>query len=92
MDCRICKKMRVSEGISGAVHLHKYMLDIEKVTVISDEMRAVVESEWPELESPEKEVPRRRQVRSWRVSLIRKRALRKVVVPSSVDTAAIPRK
>jgi len=92
LDCRICKKMRVSEGISGAVHLHKYMLDIEKVTVISDEMRAVVESEWPELESPEKEVPRRRQVRSWRVSLIRKRALRKVVVPSSVDTAAIPRK
>jgi len=41
--------MRVSEGISGAVHVHKYMLDIEKVTVISDEMRAVVESEWPEL-------------------------------------------
>src|SRR5262249_45375308 len=29
--------------------LHKYMLDIEKITVISDEMRAVVESEWPEL-------------------------------------------
>ena len=29
--------------------LHKYMLDIEKVTVISDEMRAVVENEWPEL-------------------------------------------
>ena len=29
--------------------LHKYMLEIEKVTVISDEMRAVVESEWPEL-------------------------------------------
>src|SRR5262245_18053726 len=27
--------------------LHKYMLDIEKVTVISDEMPAVVESEWP---------------------------------------------
>jgi hypothetical protein len=25
--------------------LHKYMLEIEKVTVISDEMRAVVESE-----------------------------------------------
>jgi hypothetical protein len=49
LDCRICKKMRVSEGISGAVHVHKYMLDIEKVTVISDEMRAVVESEWPEL-------------------------------------------
>jgi hypothetical protein len=29
--------------------LHKYMLDIEKVTVISDEMRAVVERDWPEL-------------------------------------------
>ena len=29
--------------------LHKYMLKIEKVTVVSDEMRAVVESEWPEL-------------------------------------------
>ena len=28
--------------------LHKYMLEIEKVTIISDEMRAVVESEWPE--------------------------------------------
>jgi hypothetical protein len=27
--------------------LHKYMLDI--VTVISDEMRAVIEREWPEL-------------------------------------------
>jgi hypothetical protein len=32
------------------------------------------------------------KLRSWRVSLIRERALRKVVVPSSVDTAAIPRK
>ena len=29
--------------------LHKYMLEIENVTLISDEMRAVVESEWPEL-------------------------------------------
>ena len=29
--------------------LHKYMLDIEGVDAISDEMRAVVESEWPEL-------------------------------------------
>jgi hypothetical protein len=29
--------------------LHKYMLDIEGVDHISDEMRAVVESEWPEL-------------------------------------------
>ncbi len=29
--------------------LRKYMLEIEKVSVISDEMRAVVETEWPEL-------------------------------------------
>jgi hypothetical protein len=29
--------------------LHKYMLEIEKVAVISDEMRAVIEREWPEL-------------------------------------------
>jgi hypothetical protein len=27
--------------------LHKYMLDIEHIDHISDEMRAVVESEWP---------------------------------------------
>jgi hypothetical protein len=32
------------------------------------------------------------KLRSWRVSLIRERALRKVVVPSNVDTAAIPGK
>jgi hypothetical protein len=29
--------------------LHKYMLEIEGISVISDEMRAVVEEEWPEL-------------------------------------------
>jgi hypothetical protein len=29
--------------------LHKYMLEIEGIDHISDEMRAVVESEWPEL-------------------------------------------
>jgi hypothetical protein len=29
--------------------LHKYMLEIERVSAISDEMRAVVEAEWPEL-------------------------------------------
>jgi hypothetical protein len=29
--------------------LHKYMLDIERIDHISDEMRAVVESEWSEL-------------------------------------------
>jgi hypothetical protein len=27
--------------------LHKYMLEIEGINHISDEMRAVVESEWP---------------------------------------------
>jgi hypothetical protein len=29
--------------------LHKYMLEIERIDHISDEMRVVVESEWPEL-------------------------------------------
>jgi hypothetical protein len=29
--------------------LHKYMLDIEHIDHISDEMRAVVEDLWPEL-------------------------------------------
>jgi hypothetical protein len=29
--------------------LHEYLLEMEGVSVISDEMRAVVESEWPEL-------------------------------------------
>jgi hypothetical protein len=29
--------------------LHKYILDIERIDHIWDEMRAVVESEWPEL-------------------------------------------
>jgi hypothetical protein len=29
--------------------LHKYMLEIGNVSTMSDEMRAVVESEWPEL-------------------------------------------
>ena len=29
--------------------LHKYMLEIVHIDEISDEMRAVVESEWPEL-------------------------------------------
>ena len=31
------------------VRLHKYMVDIEGVDAISDEMRAVVEELWPEL-------------------------------------------
>jgi len=29
--------------------LHTYMLEVEKVSAMSDEMRAVVESEWHEL-------------------------------------------
>jgi hypothetical protein len=29
--------------------LHKYMLEIEHISVISDGVRAVVEEEWPEL-------------------------------------------
>jgi hypothetical protein len=29
--------------------LHKYMVEIEHISVISDEVRAVVEEEWPEL-------------------------------------------
>ena len=29
--------------------MHKYMLEIEGVDAISDEMRAVIEDEWPEL-------------------------------------------
>jgi len=29
--------------------LHDYLVDIETISVISDEMRIVVENEWPEL-------------------------------------------
>jgi hypothetical protein len=29
--------------------LHDYLIDMEVISVISDEMRVVVESEWPEL-------------------------------------------
>jgi hypothetical protein len=29
--------------------LHKYMLDVEHISIISDEMRALVEELWPEL-------------------------------------------
>src|SRR5262249_16728619 len=31
------------------MRLHKYMLDVEHIGIISDEMRAVVEELWPEL-------------------------------------------
>jgi hypothetical protein len=34
---------------AGLERLHKYMLDIEGIDHISDEMRAAVESEWREL-------------------------------------------
>ena len=37
--------------------LHKYMLEIEDIDHISDEMRAVVESEWPEL--PDRLAPKK---------------------------------
>jgi hypothetical protein len=40
------------EGVGSLARrrrLHKYMLDIERIDHISDEMRAVVEVEWPEL-------------------------------------------
>jgi len=29
--------------------LHEYLIEIETIAIISDEMRVVVESEWPEL-------------------------------------------
>jgi hypothetical protein len=29
--------------------LHDYLIEIETIPIISDEMRVVVESEWPEL-------------------------------------------
>jgi len=29
--------------------LHKYMLDVEHIGIISDEMREALQSEWPEL-------------------------------------------
>jgi hypothetical protein len=32
-----------------SLQLHKYMLEIEHISVISDEVRAVVGEEWPEL-------------------------------------------
>ena len=34
--------------------LHKYMLDVEHIGIISDEMREVVEELWPELEAAAK--------------------------------------
>jgi hypothetical protein len=39
---------------------HEYLLEVEKVSFISDEMRAVVESEWPQLAH---KLPPRRQKR-----------------------------
>ena len=34
--------------------LHKYMLEIDHISVISDEVRTVVEEEWPEQTTAEK--------------------------------------
>jgi hypothetical protein len=45
----------------GLRRLHKYMLETEKITVISDEMRAVVETEWPELAHKLPPAPRMRE-------------------------------
>jgi len=36
-------------GGTAVAYLHRYMLEVEGIDHISDEMRAVVESEWPEL-------------------------------------------
>jgi hypothetical protein len=51
--------------------LHKYMLEIERIDHISDEMRAVVESEWPELahKLPPKK-PQKRQIGASAMSAI----------------------
>ena len=40
--------------------LHKYLLDMDRIEAISDEMRAVVESDWP---VPVHKLPPRRQTR-----------------------------
>jgi hypothetical protein len=29
--------------------LHEYLIEMETIAIISDEMRVVIESEWPEL-------------------------------------------
>ncbi len=42
----VCDKVMMPANLK---RLHKYMRDIERIDHISDEMRAVVESEWPEL-------------------------------------------
>jgi hypothetical protein len=46
---RLSASHRRRQGLmqAGLKRLHKYMLDIEGIDHISDEMRAVVESEWP---------------------------------------------
>ncbi len=37
------------DRVFGSDRLHKYMMEIEHISVISDEMRTVVKEEWPEL-------------------------------------------
>jgi hypothetical protein len=44
---------RIVDGIiltpADVEPLHKYLLDVEAIERVSDEMRAVIEHEWPEL-------------------------------------------
>jgi len=52
--------------------LHKYMLDVEHIGIISDEMRAVVEELWPELahKLPPKEPQGLTHGDRWRMSAL----------------------
>jgi hypothetical protein len=45
---------------AGHERLHKYMLELGRADYISDETRAVIESEWPEVvhKLPPKDTPR----------------------------------
>ena len=46
--------------LAGRERLHKYMLELGRADYISDETRAVIESEWPEVvhKLPPKDTPR----------------------------------
>ena len=51
-ECRVYLPRIVGDKVmmpADLKRLHKYMLDIEHIDHISDEMRAVLEGEWPEL-------------------------------------------
>jgi len=43
---RLWRKLMIPADLK---RLHKYMLDVEHIGIISDEMREVVEELWPEL-------------------------------------------